>query len=78
MFHIFSKRQIEGFVGEIKRILKPNARLAIVNINKEDTPFGPPVEMRSSPEELKQKVPLIHKMLIEVGDHFYMQLFENV
>jgi ubiquinone/menaquinone biosynthesis C-methylase UbiE len=78
VFHIFSELQIEGFVAEIKRILKPNARLAIVNINKEDTPFGPPVEMRSSPEELRQKVPLIPKMLFEVSNHFYMQLFENM
>jgi ubiquinone/menaquinone biosynthesis C-methylase UbiE len=77
VFHIFSDAQIEGFVTEIKRILKPNARLAIVNIKKEDTPFGPPVEMRSSPEELRQKLPLIPKILIEVSDHFYMQVFEN-
>jgi len=77
VFHIFTKSQIEGFLTEIKRILKPNARLAIVNIKKEDTAFGPPVAMRSSPEELRQKVSLLPKMLIEVNDYFYMQLFEN-
>jgi ubiquinone/menaquinone biosynthesis C-methylase UbiE len=77
VFHIFSESQIEGFVTEIKRILKPNARLAIVNIKKEDTPFGPPIEMRSSPEELRRKVPLIPKILVEVSEHFYMQVFEN-
>ncbi|KQC06879.1 MAG: hypothetical protein APR62_07345 [Smithella sp. SDB] len=77
VFHIFSKSQIEGFVTEIKRILKPNARLAIVNIKKEDTAFGPPVKMRSSPEELRQKVSLLPKILIEVNEYFYMQLFEN-
>lgn len=78
VFHIFSDAQIDGFVAEIKRILKPNARLAIVNIKKEDTPFGPPLEMRSSPEELKQKLPFIPKILIDVGDHFYMQVFEKI
>ena len=77
VFHIFTQHQVEGFVTEIKRILKPNARLAIVNINKEETPFGPPLEIRSSPEELRQKVPLVPKMLIEVSKHFYMQVFEN-
>ena len=76
VFHIFTESQIEGFVAEIKRILKPNARLAIVNIKKEDTPFGP-VEMRPSPEELRQKVPLIPKTLIEISEYFYMQVFEN-
>jgi ubiquinone/menaquinone biosynthesis C-methylase UbiE len=75
--HIFSESQIEEFVTEIRRILKPNARLAIVNIKKEDTPFGPPIEMRSSPEELRRKVPLIPKILVEVSEHFYMQVFEK-
>jgi ubiquinone/menaquinone biosynthesis C-methylase UbiE len=77
VFHIFSKSQIIGFLSEIKRILKPNARLAIVNIKKEDTPFGPPLEMRSSPEELRKKVPIAPILLIEVSEHFYMQVFEN-
>jgi ubiquinone/menaquinone biosynthesis C-methylase UbiE len=77
VFHIFSNSQIKGFLSEIKRILKPNARLAIVNIKKEDTPFGPPVEMRSSPESLRKKVPLVPTLLIEVSEHFYMQVFEN-
>lgn len=77
VFHLFSNAQIKGFVKEIKRILKPNARLPIINIKKEDTPFGPPVEMRSSPEELRKKLPFTPKILIDVGDHFYMQLFEN-
>ena len=77
VFHLFSESQIEEFLTEIKRILKPNARLAIVNIKKEDTPFGPPIEMRSSPEELRRKVPLIPKILVEVSEHFYMQVFEK-
>ena len=78
VFHIFSNARIDGFVKEIKRILKPKARLAIVNIDKEDTPFGPPLEIRSSPEELRQKLPFAPKKLIKAGEHFYMQVFENV
>lgn len=77
VFHIFSGSQIKEFAKEVKRILKPAGRLAVVNINKEDTPFGPPVEMRSSPEELRQKLPLIPIRLVEVGAHFYMQVFEK-
>ena len=77
VFHIFSNEKIAGFINEIKRILKPNGTLAIVNINKEETSFGPPIEMRSSPEELKQKITLSPLKLIFVGDHFYMQAFEN-
>ena len=77
VFHIFSESQIDDFVTEVKRILKPNAQLAVVNIQKEDTPFGPPIEIRSSPEELRQKISLTPKKLIEVGEYFYMQVFEN-
>jgi len=78
VFHIFSDIQIVSFGKEIKRILKQKAHLAIVNMKKEDTLFGPPVEMRSSPEELKQKLPFAPKKFIEVGEHFYMQLFEKI
>jgi ubiquinone/menaquinone biosynthesis C-methylase UbiE len=77
VFHIFSDIQIVGFNRELRRILKPNAQLAIVNIHKEETPFGPPLEIRSSPEELREKIALTPNGLIEVGDHFYMQLFVN-
>jgi ubiquinone/menaquinone biosynthesis C-methylase UbiE len=75
VFHIFSKIQIVGFEDEINRILKPKAQLAIVNINKEETPFGPPVGIRSSPEELRQKLSFVPAKLFGVGEHFYMQLF---
>ena len=78
VFHIFSETRIEGFVKEVKRILKPAARLAIVNLNKEETSFGPPIERRSSPEELIRKLPFAPRQLIEAGEHFYMQIFRNV
>ncbi len=74
VFHIFSNHQINGFEKEVKRILKPDGQLAIVNINKSDTPFGPPLEKRFSPEELVKKLSLFPKNLIKIGDHFYMQL----
>ena len=78
VFHIFSDTQIVGFEKEIKRILKPRAKLAIINIKKENTPFGPPVEMRSSPEELRQKLSFTPRELIEVSEHFYMQIFVKI
>ena len=78
VFHIFSDTQIVGFEKEVKRILKSGAKLAIVNIKKENTPFGPPVEMRSSPEELRQKLSFTPGELIEVSEHFYMQIFTKI
>ena len=46
-------------------------------LDEENTPFGPPVEMRSSPEELRQKLSFIPREFIEIGEHFYMQIFVN-
>jgi len=77
VFHVFSESQVAGFNQEVDRILKPGGELAIINIKKEDTPFGPPLEMRSSPYELRQKLSFIPRELVEVGEYFYMQMFEK-
>lgn len=41
---------------EIHRVLKPDGRLAIIECKKEDGPFGPPMQMRNSPEELEAMI----------------------
>ena len=68
---------MKGFLKEIKRLLKPNGKLAIIEIKKEDTPFGPPLGIRFSPEELRNIIDLNPTQLIDVGEYFYMQIFEK-
>jgi ubiquinone/menaquinone biosynthesis C-methylase UbiE len=75
VIHGFSQSQIEGFVREAKRLLKPSGTLAIVEIKKQDTPFGPPLDVRFSSEELKQAISLTPTRLIDIGQFFYMQIF---
>jgi len=77
VLHGFSEDEIESFQKEAKRVLRPNARLAIVEIQKQSTPLGPPLGMRFSPEELIQTITLSPKSSVEVGQYFYMQTFEN-
>jgi ubiquinone/menaquinone biosynthesis C-methylase UbiE len=77
VIHVFSKTQMQGFLREAKRLLKPDAMLAIVEIEKKATPFGPPLEFRYSPEELEKIVPLIPVDTVQAGEHFYMQIFRN-
>lgn len=77
VIHGFSGTQLTGFVNEVKRLLKPDGRLAIVEIKKEDTPFGPPLDMRFSPEELRAIIDLKPTQWVDVGEFFYMQVFEN-
>jgi hypothetical protein len=45
---------------------------------KKETPFGPPLNIRYSPEELKEIVPMAPLSTIQVGEHFYLQMFGNV
>jgi ubiquinone/menaquinone biosynthesis C-methylase UbiE len=77
VIHAFSQQQVRGFNREVKRLLRPNARLAIVEIEKKNTPFGPPLDLRYSPEELKAVVPMAAVDKVTVGEHFYMQVFQN-
>jgi len=77
VFHGFTETQIAGFIQEVRRLLKPNGRLAVLEIVKEETPFGPPLDMRVSPGELKQTIPLNPTNLVMAGSYFYMQIFEN-
>ena len=77
VIHGFSKEQIQGFVREVGRLLKPGAKLAIVEIEKIETSFGPPLELRYSPQDLKGIIPLTPATTVAVGQYFYMQVFLN-
>ena len=77
VIHGFSKKQMHGFLQETKRLLKPQAALAIVEIEKKDTPFGPPLNSRYSSADLKRIVPLTSIETVPVGEYFYMQTFLN-
>lgn len=59
-----------------ERDIKEDVR-AVVEIQKQSIPFGPPIGMRFSPEELKQVVTLAPLTTVKVGEYFYMQIFEN-
>jgi ubiquinone/menaquinone biosynthesis C-methylase UbiE len=77
VFHGFSDAQMESFLKEVKRLLKPKGRLAVVEVEKKETPFGPPLNLRFSPEELRQRITLPAKTLVKAGPYSYMQIFEN-
>jgi ubiquinone/menaquinone biosynthesis C-methylase UbiE len=78
VIHGFSKKQMQGFLREAERILRPGANLAIVEIEKKETQFGPPMELRYSPEELREAVPMAPANTVQAGEHFYMQIFKNM
>jgi ubiquinone/menaquinone biosynthesis C-methylase UbiE len=78
VFHIFSDVQKGSFSEEVKRILKPKGKLAVIEIEKKGTPFGPPQYMRVSPEEMAKIIKMKPLSLCNPAKYFYMQVFENV
>ena len=75
VFHGFTQEELSGFRAEVARLLRPGGTLAVVEIVKEATPFGPPIEIRRTPEELCRLIPLIPLTTVTVGEYHYMQLF---
>lgn len=76
-YHIFNEQQEKGFDDEVKRILKPKGRLIVVNFKKIQTSFGPSLHLRSTPEELEQKISLEPLKFIDFSQYFYMYIFEK-
>ena len=66
--------------NEIKRVLKKNGRLLIIEFHKRETPMGPPVEHRIS-EEFTQKLCKDHGFktidAFSLGANFYGIVFEK-
>jgi len=63
--------------AEIKRVLKPDGKLSVIECKKEVSKFGPPMHMRISPEELEEGL-LEHAFTkadyVDLGIN-YMELF---
>lgn len=77
VLHSFSAAQMPKFVAEVKRLLKPGGTLAIVEIVKKETPFGPPLSVRLSPNELTKAIDLTAVDLVDAGQFFYLQTFRR-
>jgi len=62
--------------SEIRRVLKPTGRVAIIECKKEVQPCGPPVDMRISPEELEGKITQYGFERTSLGDLGYNYLIQ--
>ena len=55
VFHGFkASRRLDEAVLELKRIIKPDGKIAIMDYKAWDVPNGPPTKMRSSPDDLEK------------------------
>lgn len=65
----------EGALQELKRVLKPNGFLAIIEFKKIEGPPGPPVQIRISPDELEtmlQPHGFRKNNTVEIGPYNYL------
>jgi ubiquinone/menaquinone biosynthesis C-methylase UbiE len=68
----------DGTLKEIKRVLKPRGRLAVIEFKKIEGTLGPPMEVRISPEEvtahlLPYSLRIVRTM--DIGPHNYLSMF---
>lgn len=47
-----ARRNMDAAIDELKRIIKPGGKLAIMDYKKQEAKHGPPYAVRSSPDEL--------------------------
>lgn len=69
----------EGTLKELKRVMKPGGRLAVIEFKKIDGPPGPPVHIRLSPSETEAYLrphafELMHTL--DIGPYNYLSIFK--
>ncbi len=52
--HFVATKSTDEAISELKRIIKPDGRIAVMDYKKMDTGYGPPVKFKRSPEEIEK------------------------
>ena len=52
--HFVAMEKTDGAIEELKRIIKPEGKIAVMDYKKEDTGYGPPLRVKSTPEEMEE------------------------
>ncbi|WP_297425333.1 class I SAM-dependent methyltransferase [Clostridium sp.] len=73
-FVLHEAYDIEEFLNEIKRIISPEGKIAIVEWKKIDSDFGPPIDQRLDRMDLVKildTLGFINITTLDIGDNFY-------
>ena len=68
------------FLQEIKRILKEDGRILLIEFYKHETPVGPPVSHRIAREEVEKvmgEIGFLNSEEFALGDNLYCLVFKN-
>ena len=52
--HFVAQETADSAIKELKRVIKPGGKIAVMDYKKMDTGYGPPVKFKSSPEEMEE------------------------
>ncbi len=52
--HFVSMEKTDEAISELKRVIKPEGKIAVIDYKKADTDYGPPFKFKRSPEELEK------------------------
>lgn len=69
-----------ALLSEVRRILKPGGRVAILEFHKRATPMGPPVDQRLAREELGplfERIGFHRADQFDLGENFYCAVFAS-
>ena len=69
----------DGTLKEVKRVMKPDGILAVVEFKKIEGPPGPPLHIRLSHEDVEtmlKRYDFKSVKTLEVGNYNYLSLFE--
>jgi len=78
---LFQNKKQKEILSEAGRILKKGGKVAVVDWKKVGIPFGPPVEIRVEPANVKNLASQMGLRLLEetnFGDYFWGLIFEKV
>ena len=71
---------IENIIEQIKRVLKQEGLLAIIEFHKKKTPMGPPIDKRLDSQDvadMMEKFSLSCKHCFSLGENFYVMVFSR-
>jgi ubiquinone/menaquinone biosynthesis C-methylase UbiE len=70
----------DGTLRGVKRVLKPQGQLVIIEFHKVKGPLGPPIRIRISPEEVEKRLHLYNFQIVktmDIGPYHYLSIFTN-
>lgn len=77
VLHSLKKIDITALFNQLRPLIKPEGKLAIIEIKKEETSFGPPMAIRFSPEEIQvlaQKCGFTNCSVTDLGPFYLIEV----